>query len=118
MSPTQRSLAELRKRGYDLIQVVERWNSFAKIRQDLFGIVDILCVHDGKTIAVQSTSGPNVSARVEKMKSSDALPLLQEAGWKILVHGWRKVKVKRGGKAMIWELREVDLTKSDLLEGL
>ncbi len=108
----------MKKRGCELVQVVEHWNPFAHIRQDLFGIVDILCIRGSDTIAVQATSGTNVSARVNKMKDSDALLSLQCAGWKVLVHGWRKVKVKRGGKAVRWELREVNLSKNELLEGL
>lgn len=111
MSPTQRSLAEMKKRGCKLVQVVEHWNSFAKIRQDLFGIVDVLCIIDGQTVAVQTTSGGNVAARKAKMEASPSIAHLRRAGWTILIHGWRKVKVKRGGKAMVWELRELDITK-------
>lgn len=36
MSPAQRSLAALKQLGYRA-KVVEKWNPFAKIRQDLFG---------------------------------------------------------------------------------
>jgi hypothetical protein len=108
-SPTQRSLEHLRK-IYPLVQVVEHWNPFAKVRNDLYGFVDVLCVGNGETVAVQTTSGSNVSARIQKIQDSEALKHLREAGWKIVVHGWRKVKVKRGEKAMRWELREVDIS--------
>jgi hypothetical protein len=103
MSPTQRSLAEMRKRGYTA-QVVERWNSFAKIRQDLFGFIDVLCVGNGETVAVQCTSGSNVSSRIKKIAESDDMPTIRKAGWKILVHGWRKNAKGR------WVLREVDVS--------
>lgn len=109
MSPTQRTLAELRK-TCQLVQVVEKWNPHARIRQDLFGIVDVLAIRAGETIAVQATSGSNVAARVSKIAESAALPLLRKAGWRVIVHGWRKVAVKRGGKAMRWDLREVDIS--------
>lgn len=102
-SPTQRSLALLREK-YPLVQVVEKWNPHARIRQDLYGIIDILCVGDRETVAVQTTSGSSVSARVKKMTDSPALPHLREAGWRILVHGWTK---RANGK---YELREVDLS--------
>lgn len=36
MSPTQRLLAHLKALGYHA-KFVEKWNAFAKIRQDLFG---------------------------------------------------------------------------------
>jgi hypothetical protein len=38
-SPTQLSLKKLREEGYT-VAVVEHWNSFARIRQDLFGFID------------------------------------------------------------------------------
>ena len=38
-SPTQRSLKLLRDEGYTA-QVVERWNPHARVRQDLFGVID------------------------------------------------------------------------------
>lgn len=101
MSPTQRTLAELKKRGYRCA-IVERFNPFAKIRQDLFGLVDVLALRDGETLAVQCTSGSNVSARVQKIAESEATPDLRKAGWKIFVWGWRKNSKGR------YVLREVD----------
>lgn len=101
MSPTQRTLAELRKRGY-LAAVTERWNPFAKIRQDLFGIIDVLAVGNGQTVAVQCTSASNLSSRIKKIADSDATKILRDSGWVILAHGWRK---NAAGK---WVLREVD----------
>lgn len=110
ISPTQRSLAHMREQGFDLVQVVEHWNPHAFIRQDLFGIIDILGIKGEETVAVQTTSGSAVSARIRKMQESEALPFLRKAGWRILVHGWRKIKVTRGGIATKWELREVDIS--------
>jgi hypothetical protein len=101
MSPTQRTLKHLREQGYRAA-IVEHWNSFAKIRQDLFGIIDVLAVGSGETIAVQCTSGTNVSARVAKIANSDITPILRASGWKLIVHGWRKAANGR------WTLREVD----------
>jgi hypothetical protein len=108
-SPTQRTLKLLRDEGY-LAYVVERWCSFTHRRYDLFGIIDVLAVKGSETLAVQTTSGSAVSARVKKMEASEALPWLRDAGWTIHVHGWRKTKLKRGGKAMRWGCRTVDLT--------
>ncbi len=102
-SPTQRTLAHLRAAGYPLVQVVERWNPHARVRQDLFGIVDVLAVSDSEIVAVQTTSGSNVSARLAKLTESAALPILRRAGIRVLVHGWRKVKGR-------WTLREVDVS--------
>ena len=102
-SPTARSLKVMRDRGYRA-EVVERFNRFAKIRQDLFGVIDIVCVGNGETVGVQATSGSNVASRITKIEDSDALADLRDANWRIVVHGWRKNVKGR------WELREVDIS--------
>jgi len=90
-SPTQRSLALLRKNGTPAV-VVERWNSFAKVRQDLFGFVDIVALADGYTIGVQTTTAANMTARLNKILKSEMFPFVCNAGWKIIIHGWHKDK--------------------------
>ena len=112
MTPTQRTLAALRADGYTA-EVVEHWNPHARVRHDLFGIVDILAVRGRETLAVQTTAGSGVSARIAKLTASPALPLLAAAGWRVQVHGWRRVKVKRGGRATRWDCRIVDMGASD-----
>lgn len=89
MSPTQRSLAYLRQKGLTC-EVVERWNPYARVRQDLFTIIDIVALDDGQTLGVQTTSWPNVSARVKKIADCEHLPALLRAGWILEVHGWKK----------------------------
>jgi hypothetical protein len=91
-SPTQRTLARLKSENYDLVAITERWNPFAKIRQDLYGVIDILAIKDKDTVAIQVTSYSNVGARVKKITESLALPFLRAAGWTILVEGWKKEK--------------------------
>jgi hypothetical protein len=103
-SPTSRSLEYLRKCGYPLVQVVERWNMHARVRIDLFGIIDIVAIDcEGETFGIQATSGDNVAARVTKIAESDALAVCLKAGWRIVVHGWRKNAAGR------WTLREVEM---------
>lgn len=101
-SPTSRSLAEMRKRGFPLVQVTERWNAFARVRQDLYGIIDVLCVGD-EIVGIQATSDSNVSSRIRKIQDSDALAHLRKANIRVLVHGWKKVGRR-------WRLREVDIS--------
>lgn len=101
-SPTQRTLKHLRDAGYPLVQVVERWNPYAGVRQDLFGIVDVLAV-GSDIVGVQATSASNVSKRVAKITGSPALPILRKAGIRVVVHGWCKVNGR-------WTLREVDVS--------
>ena len=102
MSPTQRSLALLRERGF-VAQVVERWNPYARKRIDLFGCWDICAVGNGEFVLVQCTSGSNVSSRVGKVADSSITPELRKAGVRLFVHGWRKLKTG-------WAAREVDLS--------
>lgn len=102
-SPASRSLKVMRERGYRAA-VVERWNPHARIRQDLFGCVDLLCIGNGETVAVQATSASNVASRIRKLEDSDALADMRESKWRIVVHGWRR------GKDGRWQLREVDIS--------
>ena len=118
MSPTQRTLQRIRKEGWPLVAVVERWNPHAMIRQDLYGFIDILAVCPRRGIlAVQATSGSNVVSRVDKIASHEnARPWLETPGCRIEVWGWRKLKVKRGGKAVRWVPRIVEMDLSTLCE--
>lgn len=107
MTPTQRSLAYLRK-TWPLVAVVERWNPHAKIRQDLFQFIDIICIGHNEVLAVQTTSDSNVSARVQKVTSTPAAAIwLMSPSRKIVVHGWAKKGPR--GKRKLWELREVEI---------
>lgn len=103
MTPTQRTLAYLRKHGYTAA-VVEKWNPHAKIRNDLFGFIDVLALRGDETLAVQATSGSNTSARVKKIADAEHLSVVREAGWRIEVHGWRKNASGR------WTIRIVDVS--------
>ena len=106
-SPTQRSLAALRKDGWTC-EIVEHWNSFSRTRRDLFGGLDILAIRDGETLGVQTTSGTNVSARLAKIKAEPRLAQWLRAGNRLMVHGWRKVGAR--GAVKKWECRVEEVT--------
>lgn len=91
VSPTQNTIRILKDEGY-LVAVVERWNPHAKIRQDLFGFIDVLAVKADETLAVQTTTKANMSARIRKISESENVGFVRDAGWRIEVHGWYKVK--------------------------
>lgn len=103
-SPTRLTLNHLRATYPGaLVQVVEHWNAFARIRQDLFGIFDILLVCGNEVVGIQCTSASNISARVKKMRSSPALSIwLASDTRKAIVIGWRK-----NGRR--WERKTVNL---------
>lgn len=112
-SPTQRSLKHLRSLGYEA-QVVEKWNAFAKIRQDLFGWIDIIAVHAEKpgVLGVQTTTSANLSARLEKARGNGRLIKWLLCGGRLTAHGW----AKRGprGQPKVWQIKEVEVGISDL----
>jgi hypothetical protein len=101
MSPTQRSLAHLRQLGY-LAEVVERWIPGANIRRDLFGFGDVLAIRPGEVLLVQATTGDHVAHRLAKIADHENAAAVRSAGFRIVVHGWRKAANGR------WTLREVD----------
>lgn len=106
-SPTQRSLKLLRDEGW-LVQIVEKYNQFARVRQDLFGFADLLCLKADTIMAVQTTSGSNVSARLEKIRQCQAATLWLECPTrKIVVHGWSKKGPR--GKRKLWQCRKEEV---------
>ncbi len=90
MSPTQRTLKWLRDAGY-LAEVVEKWNVHARIRQDLFGAIDIVASSpECPILGVQCTSDSNFAARLKKLRDSDNVQQLLKNKWHIWVVGWKK----------------------------
>lgn len=106
VSPTQRSLKLLRERGY-LAEVVEKRIPFQFVTRDLYGCIDILALRGAETLAVQATTmdGGNAANREAKVRAAPALPIMLGAGWRVVVHGWRKLK--SSGR---WECREAEVT--------
>lgn len=104
-SPTQRSLKLLRDRGYK-VGVVEHWNAYVGIRQDLFGFIDLIAVKEGEPVlAVQTTSYANTSAREKKIRSIPESEVWLKAGGAIEVHGWKHTP---HGKVLRWTVRVID----------
>lgn len=91
--PAQRTLAHIRREG-GVAEVVERWNPHAKIRQDLFGCIDIVAVvqRDGvpRILGIQATTATNMAARMAKARQQPQLSAWLEAGGLFEVWGWSK----------------------------
>jgi len=106
MTPTARSLKYLRDLGYHAY-VVERWNPYAKVRQDFGGFADILAFREDQrgVLAVQATTGDNVAHRVEKLQNLDVIHAFRLGGNLLVIHGWAKQGAR--GKRKVWTLREV-----------
>ena len=116
-SPMQLSLQLLRREGYRCA-IVEKWNPFAKIRQDLFGFGDILALTRNKrreAIIIQTTTMANINSRVNKIRESDAwLDWLAIPYHRIEVHGW--ALRKRGTKQFHYEVRRIEV--NNVMEAL
>jgi len=111
--PGQRSMALLRKQGWDP-WVVEKWIAQTKRRLDLWNFGDIIAMKDGEPhLIVQTTSGSNVSSRVAKIVAEPRALMWLQTGGRIAVHGWRKVLQKPGSSRRVWKPREVEITLED-----
>ncbi len=104
-SPTVLTLREMRRRGYQLVEVVEHADRWGK--HDLFGFGDVICLAKDKTVLVQTTSYNNVSSRMRKIAESPNIAAVREAGWEVWVHGWAQPKGPGTGYVL---KREVDLS--------
>ena len=89
MSPTQRTLAFFRKQGF-AVAITEHWNPFARIRQDLFGMIDILVLDPPKILGVQCTSRSNHSARVKKILANPCTKDWLLCNADLRVFSWKK----------------------------
>jgi hypothetical protein len=116
MSPTQRTIAALKKRGL-IVGTVERWLPRVNVRKDLFGFIDLIAMDPdgGRIIGVQST-GQDFSGHREKLTVAARKQCTQwiRSGGLIELWGWRKLKVKRGGKAVRYVPQTLEIT----IEGL
>jgi len=119
-SPTQRTLAELRGRGM-VADIVERrspprpgvpWGQ----THDYLGCVDIIAFDPTVTLAVQSCGSDFASHRrkVTEDCAHEVREWLRGPGRRFEIWGWRRLKVKRGGKAVRWMPRVEDITLADL----
>lgn len=121
MTPTQRTMRELRNQGRKCA-IVEKFNTFVGkygIRQDLFGIIDIIALDPQRGVIGVQSCGQDFSGHWKKITiehNQDAYDWLTTPGAKLELWGWRKIKVKRGGKAMRWEPRIKEITLEDLEE--
>jgi hypothetical protein len=107
-SPTSRTLAKLKELGFTAA-ITERWNSFARIRQDLFGFVDLVAVHPNAGIYfIQACAGASHAARRAKVLAEPRAATVVAAGGRVEVISW----AKQGGRGEVkrWQWRREDLT--------
>jgi hypothetical protein len=108
LTPTQRTVACLRRHGY-LAATVERYIHEVRRHRDLFGVADVMAAHprDRLVLLVQATSLAHVPDRLRRVQSRPETALLLRAGIGVEVWGW----YTRDGH---WFAKRVALRSEDL----
>lgn len=121
-TPTQRTIRALQDRGLKCA-IVEKWNGHIGIRQDLFGIIDIIALDpESGVIGVQSC-GNSYSAHLKKFREErlqECLDWINTPGTSLELWAWRKTKkkLKKGwSKGLYWQPRVSVITEAVLLQG-
>ena len=95
-------------------QVVERYHPRTKkypfgCKQDLFNIIDLIALDNGIVgIQVCGSDLPQHKRKIMEDEKSNTRAWLENKG-RLEVWAWRKLKKKRGGKAMVWTPRIIDV---------
>jgi hypothetical protein len=137
--PAQRTLEFLRRHGA-MPHVTEKWNPHAGpirpdglrigVRQDMFGLVDVLALWDGRTDFIQAC-GVDVSSHIRKISESVDLRarlariLADYPRRRFFIMAWRRRQLK-GQSRPEWVKRvieyrpdgECEITIEDYLEGV
>lgn len=121
MSPTARTLQELRKQGY-MVGIVERFNRFGGkfgVRQDLYNLFDLMACKEGfGIVGVQCGTGSGHQAHKRKIieEHKENTKKWLASGGRIQIWSWRKLKKKRGGKAFKYEPIIEEITSETLID--
>lgn len=114
ISNTSRTLEYIRSQGW-LADKVEQFNPYAGKfgqRKDCFGILDIIALGENSIIGIQSCGQAFAEHDRKILNEPNSLKWL-ECGGRLLLISWRKVKIKRGGKAMRWQPRIKEFNMED-----
>ncbi len=106
ISPTSRTLEYIRSQGWEA-DIVERFNPYAGKfgqRKDCFNVIDIIAMGENSILGIQST-GQDFSGHDKKILEEPNARKWLKNGGRLMLIGWRKIKLKRGGKALRWAPR-------------
>lgn len=125
----QRTLRACREQGL-IADVVEHWNPYVKrpggvpgVRQDLFGIIDVLALDPQRgVVGIQCTTGGCMPEHRRKLLGTHAQMTrywLMTPGAVLELWGWRKIKKKSayGGytRQKVWEPR-IEIVTLEMLD--
>jgi len=113
-SHLQRTTEKLRAQGL-LYWKVEYYHPWAQKKIDLFNIIDLVVLDTGATLGIQVT-GSDLASHRRKIAEEfqEYTKAWLNAGNQLCIHSWRKLLVKRGGKARRWNCKKTDVL---LVEG-
>lgn len=122
LSSVQRTLRACREQGR-FVEKVEQWISYGKpgsakpgmppgTRRDAFGFIDIIAIDTDAIVAIQACTSDRKAHYDKIVENEYSLPWLK-AGGKIEIWTWRKLKLKRGGKAVRWTPKIEQITEDD-----
>lgn len=117
---TTMTLAHYREQGAR-VEKVEKFNQYAGPfgrREDAFGFIDLIIIEPGRGIVAVQSTGPNGHAEHRRnILDNEHADAWLRAGGHIDLVSWRKLLVKRGGKARRWTLRIDTITLEDFAMG-
>lgn len=121
--PTQRTIKTLKELGFTF-EVVERWNSWAQKRIDLFGIGDVLAMREGiGLLMIQTTSGDHHANRRMKALAESRLLTWLRCGGRFEIWSFSKkrstdiLKTGKRTRRKDWELRREEIKADDFSGG-
>ena len=72
-TPTSRTTEALRNQGAT-VAIVEHWNPHVRIRQDMFGFIDVVALYPGRIVGIQCCARSGHAARRKKILASELAP--------------------------------------------
>ena len=121
MSPTALTLRQLRREGWT-VQVVEHWNGYARIRQDLFGGIDILACDPVRGIlGVQCCGASTHAAHKAKLLAEVRMATWVAAGGRLEIWSWEtrrseeRTKAGKRSKRLVHHCRREALSLADFV---
>ena len=113
-----RTTALIRLRG-NRYRIEERWNQYAGEhgrREDMWGIIDLIEFIPGVGSHGVQVCGSDYAAHWKKITEEhrdDTIYWLSIPNTKLFIYSWRRLKYKRGSKAVRWTPRIVEVVYSD-----
>lgn len=111
-SSYQRTSEYYRDRGYTIVKTEHFYRG---LKHDMMGFVDMMALGVGETLMLQACGGSDFAEHRRKIlgpcRAKAQLCLM--ANNRIILIGWRKLKVKKGGAAVRWTPRIEEITLAD-----